>query len=576
MRVRVRQDGFSVHAIAGTEVVLFGMDLPEAVAGSQLLGFGLERTDDDDPAPVPHQLLGSKTFAATEQPGHVAGSAVSTLEHPVQAFLWGDYTVDPNHAYTYRVLAVGGTPAALVTIAEVVVSIRTHQPARGRHGVYFNRGAAASQAYAHQFHNRRPDDVPDGRAWRWLSRGLEEAMLGFIGGARTGDRLRAAMYEFEYPAVLQAFRAAADRGVDVLIVMDAKRNHQKDQRTGEFHDVPREGNLDAISTAGIDGLVIRREANKSYIAHNKFMVLERGGQPVAVWTGSTNVTAGGIYGHSNVGHVVRDPAVARAYLDEWTVLATDPTGTTLRNVNEAQPVPVGDAPEGRTVLFSPRHGLGALDWYADRMESARNSVFFTAAFGISAPLQAVLAKDVDYLRYGLLDKGDESVELLKRDRDNAFAVGARVENAIGGWARETLTGLNGHVQYIHTKFMLIDPLSWDPLVITGSANFSAASTTDNDENMLVIRGDTRVADVYLTEFMRLFNHFEFRQRLAPAAGKSPEVAGGVTSANASGAATTATGEPTTQGWTHLDPQPGWALEHYQPGWRRTRERELFA
>jgi hypothetical protein len=36
---------------------------------------------------------------------------------------------------------------------------------------------------------------------------------------------------------------------------------------------------------------------------------------------------------------------------------------------------------------------------------------------------------------------------------------------------------------------------------------SASSLTGNDENMLLIRGDTRVADIYLTEFDRLFRHF---------------------------------------------------------------------
>ena len=30
--------------------------------------------------------------------------------------------------------------------------------------------------------------------------------------------------------------------------------------------------------------------------------------------------------------------------------------------------------------------------------------------------------------------------------------------------------------------------------------------------MLVIRGDTRVADIFLGEFMRLFNHFHSRNR----------------------------------------------------------------
>jgi len=38
-------------------------------------------------------------------------------------------------------------------------------------------------------------------------------------------------------------------------------------------------------------------------------------------------------------------------------------------------------------------------------------------------------------------------------------------------------------------------------VVTGSANFSAASTNANEENMMVIRNSTRIADIYLGEFM---------------------------------------------------------------------------
>jgi phosphatidylserine/phosphatidylglycerophosphate/cardiolipin synthase-like enzyme len=240
------------------------------------------------------------------------------------------------------------------------------------------------------------------------------------------------------------------------------------------------------------------------------------------------------------------------------------------------PVPAGRPPQGITTIFSPRSGVAALEWYAAQMQGAARSVFFTAAFGISDQVEAVLARDVDYLRYGLLERSDGSVELLKRDRDNVFAVGATIGNALGGWAREALTGLNRHVRFIHTKFMLIDPLSWDPVVITGSANFSVASTKENDENMLVIRGSTRVADIYLTEFMRLFNHFEFRQRVSPPRGRAMELSGGRASAANRGEATMRSGEPVTRGLNHLDPSPGWALEHYRPGWRRTKERQLFA
>jgi phosphatidylserine/phosphatidylglycerophosphate/cardiolipin synthase-like enzyme len=567
MRIRVSGGQLSVRAIAGSNVVLLAMDMPKALAG-QLLGFAFERVDETEGEVAP--LVGTKTFAETERAGHRPGTPVSTFDHPIQAFLWGDYTAKPDHDFTYRVVALGGAPANLVSLAEVVVPVSTEAPRLGRHGIWFNRGVAASQAYVRRFRNRKPDAVANRAAWTWLSRGLEEALLEFIGRAGPGDALRGALYEFQYPASLDAFRAARDRGVDVRLVVDAKPNSD---------DAPRRRNLEAIAAANIGGLVIERTANKSYIAHNKFILLVRSGQPVAVWTGSTNLTDGGIFGHSNVGHVVRDPAVAARFLEFWNELAADPARPALSTWTELAALPAGPKPPtGTTVVFSPRKSLDALQWYADLMDRARKSVFFTAAFGVSAPLRAVLAVDRPYLRYGLLEREDDTIELLKRDRDNVFAVGARIsDDLLGGWARERLTGLNTHVRYIHTKFMLIDPLSSDPIVVAGSANFSDASTRQNDENMLVIRGSTRVADIYLGEFMRLFNHFEFRSRVAAgqAPRRGPELAGGLPSAAGDGAPATSTGEATTGAFRHLVPTPTWAWEHYVPGWRRTKERELF-
>jgi phosphatidylserine/phosphatidylglycerophosphate/cardiolipin synthase-like enzyme len=97
---------------------------------------------------------------------------------------------------------------------------------------------------------------------------------------------------------------------------------------------------------------------------------------------------------------------------------------------------------------------------------------------------------------------------------NVFAIGAFIRtNKFDGWLRERLTGLNSNVRFIHNKFMLLDPLTDDPIVVAGSANFSDASTQKNDENMIIVRGDTRVADVYLGEFMRLYSHHAFRESL---------------------------------------------------------------
>jgi phosphatidylserine/phosphatidylglycerophosphate/cardiolipin synthase-like enzyme len=152
----------------------------------------------------------------------------------------------------------------------------------------------------------------------------------------------------------------------------------------------------------------------------------------------------------------------------------------------------------------------------------------TFAFGINKAFVEVYENGQAMLRYALLDKllgpgvrkadrpaAEKAMHQLRAKPENRFAVGNVIAtNEFDRWLKEALTGLNEHVQFIHTKFMLVDPLSADPIVITGSANFSDASTLANDENMLVIRGNTRVADIYLGEYMRLWNHYAFREFLA--------------------------------------------------------------
>jgi phosphatidylserine/phosphatidylglycerophosphate/cardiolipin synthase-like enzyme len=501
MRKRKKKGPLSVHAIAGSYVVLLGIDMEEQRSRG-VLGFAIERTDHSN-----HDkrdwLAGFKVFPGTKIE---KGSLVSTRDHPVQGFLWADFTTRLAHKYTYRVVAMRGTPKKLEEGEEVKVRMDMEDEDLGTHAVYFNRGVAGSQAYARKFQNQRPTQVPNNRAWKWLSRGLEEAIIEFIGqaqGPKSG--LRAAMYEFQYEPVLEAFRKASQSGAEVKIVYDARQNSQ---------DYPNQKNRQAIEAAGIEAITIPRQATPSYISHNKFIVLLENGRPKQVWTGSTNMTLGGIFGHSNVGHLVRDPKVAAKYLDYWTQLSRDLTAKGLREWNEKEtPVPKTlPRPDSTTTVFSPRSSLEALEWYTERMDKAPGPVCFTAAFGVNDLIANVLAKHKDYLRYVLLESEAKDMEGLSKEKLNRIAVADVLGNgAFDRWLREkTVQGLNTHVKYIHTKYMLIDPLGDDPLVITGSANFSDASTKNNDENMLVIRNDKRVADIYLGEFMRLFNHFYFR------------------------------------------------------------------
>jgi phosphatidylserine/phosphatidylglycerophosphate/cardiolipin synthase-like enzyme len=567
MRSKASSGGLSVHAIAGTHVVLFGFDVPKAQSAG-LVGFALERTG-TKPKRAGFYLDNFLLLEANDvgaEPDH------SSHLNPFQEFVWGDYTLDPGSEYEYLVEARYGKPGSLSTGASVTIPVRTESETGDAQDVFFNLGAAGSQAYARRFTPKGasrplPPAKAGARAWAFLSRGLAEAMQGFIAQAN-GPRfgLRAAVYEFECGAMLTAFGDAGKAGADVQIVYDAVPNASKSQP----EDTPRVANEKAIDAAGIRPLCTPR--THTTIAHNKFIVLLEDGAPVAVWTGSTNFTEGGIYGQWNVGHVVRDSAVATRYLELFGELKKDEAPKATRVFTGAEtPLPkTAKPPKGTSLVFSPRSGLAALNWYAKLMDGARDSVFLTAAFGVSKELTAIFAEPKPYLRYLLLDKLQGDVTTIARSPSNRITAGGYFGPSgtpFSNWMHEALSGLNTYVQYVHTKIMLIDPLGDDPIVITGSANFSEASTTSNDENMLVIRGDTRIADIYLGEFMRLFTHFRFRghtkstpTRPAPGPG---------TPRAALAPATKATGK------LHLYDSDVWARPFYVKGSPREKERLLF-
>lgn len=518
MRFAGQSPMLKARAIAGTHVVILAWDLQPGQRAKLdgLLGFAIERTQlgADGSVEESYWMRGIKRFKDKDK-GLPAGTPVPSFDHPVQAFQWGDYTAKSRHHYVYRIVPMYGRAKHLVADAAsaVTLDVRTEPDvsspdaadAQGiRHDIYFNRGVIGSQAYARDFQNATPDEnAPGSKEMVWLSHGLYEALIGFIGLAKDqGFGLRAAVYEFRYQPVVNAFAAAVEAGADVKIVYDAESAYKRP-------------NEDAIALAGLDAnhAVIPRTVSEG-IRHNKFIILLRGGVPVAVWTGSTNISAGGIFGHSNVGHVVWDAGVAQQYLAYWTDLSNNLTCTKLRPLNNARtPRPPGKPPKNSiTPLFSARDTPSqasppqTLQWYADRMAEARQLVCFTVAFNLDSVFQQVLARDNDVLRYIIKDDALGAGETLGVDRDVIFAAGSSLgAGFLAGFLGERNNPLNTN-DYIHTKFMLIDPLSSDPLVVTGTANFSRPSQWTNDENMLVVRGDTRVADIYFGEYMRIFDH----------------------------------------------------------------------
>jgi phosphatidylserine/phosphatidylglycerophosphate/cardiolipin synthase-like enzyme len=178
-----------------------------------------------------------------------------------------------------------------------------------------------------------------------------------------------------------------------------------------------------------------------------------------------------------------------------------------------------------TNVFSPRGAnLDSLNWYAQIAGAAKDALFMTFAFGMHRLFKDIYSQDDSILRIALMEKAASSPQTAAQDkidiqrirnRPNVLvAIGNRIKtNSFDRWLAELdkIITKQPHVYWIHTKYMLVDPLGKKPIVISGSANFSKASTDTNDENMLVIRGDKRIADIYFGEYQRLYTHYAFRE-----------------------------------------------------------------
>ena len=502
MRAHAQAGGVSVRAYAGTTGVLLAFDVTEHRRRG-LLGFAIEREGGNRP----HQwLTGMLTFPGA---AHAPGEPVPTAQAPIQRFRWSDYRVYPDTRYAYEVHPVYGTPAAPVLKPGPAVTVTTASVQRGDHRVLFNRAAAASQAFSREFpevdaeltaakHEHRPPRLPPA-ALAWLSRGVLEQITGFCARALDATwALDVGIYEYELPEIRAALDAARTRGAQVRIVYHAKPG---DPQT-------------AINTANVGAwpAVDKRARVTSHIFHDKFIVASRIDDqhrvPQAVLCGSANFTENGVYRQANVVHVAERPDLAAQYLLVFEELfaGNDPTATrhwidAHDPLSDDQPIVVG---------FSPRSGQVDLDLFAAEIGRAARDVLFCTAFKLHPKiLRALLGAPHDsILRLGL-QNSRSTITGIHRDRTAEFVATAMLDHGLEGFLKESTAGQKGNI-LIHTKLIVVDFTSEAPTVISGSHNLSAAASSGNDENYLILRGATDVADCYGVELMRLYDHYRFR------------------------------------------------------------------
>ncbi len=335
---------------------------------------------------------------------------------------------------------------------------------------------------------------------QWLENGLLEQITGFIERAVDSQwALDIAIYEYQLPTIVDAVNAAFGRGVKVRVLYHAK--------PGDADTTLNEESLAKLPGESKRGRVTHA------IFHDKFIVLSKidGGEyrPQAVLCGSTNFTDNGVYRQANVVHVLDNTAVGTRYLQVFEQIWAAPTDVAATRTWLTKNNPM-DPSQPLFVGFSPRTGQADLQQFVEIINAAKKDVLFVTAFALPDEiLNALLGQPHDdVLRYGLQNTASR-ITGFHADRTADFAATALLNTGIEGWLKESMKGQKGDL-LVHLKAIVVDFTTDAPTIISGSHNLSINASEGNDENFLIIRGDTDLADRYGLELLRFYEHYRFR------------------------------------------------------------------
>ena len=295
-------------------------------------------------------------------------------------------------------------------------------------------------------------------------------------------------YEIDSDTIIGAILAAHNSGTQVRLITD-------DAYLPEVQEL-----LDASVP------VLSDSAGSVYIykdMHNKFAVFDA----EWVWTGSYNATENGTFGNANNALLFRSEATAEAYTAEFqemwgsTTATPNPEASRFHTGKEDNHLHTFEL-DGYTLelYMSPSDGTkeSILSAIATADYSISFCIFSFTDDDISDAMEAQLEDVPGLTIQGVFDEtqaGSQYSEIHKM-----LDWGNQVEVLV-----DAITDSAGAEKFLHHKYLLIDAgyEDSDPLVITGSCNWSTNGFSYNDENT-IISYHPDIVDLYLSEFEERF------------------------------------------------------------------------
>ena len=130
----------------------------------------------------------------------------------------------------------------------------------------------------------------------------------------------------------------------------------------------------------------------------------------------------------------------------------------------------------------------------------------TAVLFVKGVISTMQKEDKKLANVTLIQRGKQEVHPFRIVQPQGL-------HGVGKWAAEVSRGkFLSKIGFaiVHSKTIVIDPNGDDPVVVTGSHNFSGSASSKNDENLIIIRGDSALAQAYAVETQSVFDHYNFR------------------------------------------------------------------
>ena len=502
---------------------------------------------------------------------HTAFETRPSTEWPVQKYMWIDYFVNSGDEVQYRVVPMIGNPAGAsgktaksgkpapkgtvgptgtgtvtLTKASDLATPWSDMVKVGDNGgveAYFNRGLVSSQFLA-----KRLNNIPKAERTKTLKSNLADpksSIRTFMGGnllaaltslldevaKDTSLQLFGALYELDEFSLIAGLNKIGKRA-NIILANGAFGSGKPD---------PQAAHAKLLTKVN----VTRRIVSTPHFAHNKFMVVVKNGTPQKVFTGSTNWTMNGVFTQINNAVVLHDPKVAQYYKDEWDAIKADcdKTGKGLYGAafKKHNSTAQTNADKSITTFFTPVPNKIDMTAATKCIEAAKHGILFLmfkpGVEGKSLMLYdsiMKMAKNTKLLVNGVLNadpggKQDPTIGFLSHNKfepgDLDAVLPAAINENFQFWqnevAKQNVT--------IHSKAIVIDPFSDNPVLITGSHNMGSKASQSNDDNLNIIVGNKALTQAYAINMMGVYHHYRWRFYRNSKKDNAPKWAGNIKS-----------------------------------------------